>query len=94
MGTMNAADRERSAKALRVLREQHERHIRAYNEHAAECEYCDREALVQFNDGGTMRNPDVVMYCRRGLELRDQRVEFGAVYRSSKVSLASFGVTE
>lgn len=83
MGTMNAADRERSAKALRVLREQHERHIRAYNEHAAECQYCDREAV-----------PGVVTYCRRGLELRDQRVEFGAVYRSSKVSLASFGVTE
>ena len=94
MGKMSAEDRERSAKGLRSMREQHERAIRMFNEHAAECEYCEREALVQFNDGGTMRNPDVVTHCRRGLELRDQREAFGAIYRSSKHTLATFGVTE
>jgi hypothetical protein len=94
VAAMSPADRERSATALRALRELSANQTREYEEHCRLCPCCGKEtSWAPYPDAPAKEHVRVVLHCNDGHTKALRAAGSDAVYRNAEASLKNFGVT-
>lgn len=94
VAAMSAADRERSAVALKGLRDEAGKQKRAYEDHCRICAACGKESDWSPYEGAPAdQRLRVLLHCHQGWTLATRWAGSAAVFLNSEASLKNFGVT-